>query len=158
MKKFTRAEIEALISAAGTEDFTPEGHPGPVDLSGLNGVCIDLAGADLSHLDLSGLNLSRANLDGARLCHTLLCGCNLQGASLEGADLSGAICTDSNMSRGYLRWMTCQGTDFTGVDFSFALLTSTDLSTAIFGNNDFTSTELSGLTLPPGGVAGISGR
>lgn len=69
------------------------------DLSGVNLICTNLSGANLSMADLSGVNLSCADVSCANLRGANLYGANLRGANFSCANLSGANLYDDNRFR-----------------------------------------------------------
>ena len=64
----------------------------------INGIRLNLSGADLSGANLSGADLSYANLSGANLSGADLRRADLSGANLSGADLSGANLSGADLS------------------------------------------------------------
>ena len=78
----------------------------------INGIRLNLSGADLSYANLSGADLRRANLSGA----------DLSGADLSGADLSGADLSYANLSGADLSYADLSGADLSGADGSLSAI------------------------------------
>ena len=96
-------DLSRAVLTAANLAFTVGDRP---NLSGADGVGVNLAhcrlhdgdisrakldGCNLSGSDLRGCRLCHTRLDGATLCFTNLNGCDLTGASLVGCRLAGAI-------------------------------------------------------------------
>jgi len=75
----------------------------------INGVKLDLSGADLSEAYLSEANLSWANLSGADLSGANLSWANLSLANLSEANLSWANLSGANLSGANLSWANLSG-------------------------------------------------
>jgi uncharacterized protein YjbI with pentapeptide repeats len=124
-----REVIEAELERAR------EGAP-PRWYGGLEGIGINLRGADLQRTDLTGANLQEANLEGASLHGANLRNANLQEANLWNANLQQAILIGANFQEAVLGYADLQGANLEVTNLQEANLEGASLQGANMGCAD----------------------
>lgn len=105
---------------------------------------VDLSLANLTGLEAVGKNFAGANLHGAILVRANLSESNFSGGFLSSADLSEAILTGTNFESTYLD----------GADFARALVDGARFRGAYMRGASFEGTDLSGADLADAGLLG----
>jgi hypothetical protein len=114
---------------------------------GTQGLCANLADANLAGANLAGANLTRAELAGAYLADAdlagaYLAGANLAGANLAGADLTRAELAGADLTGAYLAGANLADANLAGADLTGAYLTRADLAGAELADADLTDAYL----------------
>ncbi len=102
---------------------------------------LDLEGADLRHAELVEADLSRARLARADLSELKLFGTDLREANLRGAKFWYSTLEVADLRRADLGEVTLAGTQLVSTDLRGAVLSSAQISGAVFGDSDLTSAK-----------------